>query len=710
MVFFQKKIESSFLEVSGYLDKLEEWYSYLKQKSRLFKAGNVSKFSRNWVIITKDKEVLETVISGLKIELEDAPLLNQIKLEYKFSEENISKINKQLNEMLNEEVISISSKENGDFYSPIFFREKNDGNIRIILDLTKLNLLIRDEHHKLETLKTALELIEPNDLFTSLDLKSAYYSIPIWHQDRKYLKFLWQGKVYQYNVCANGLCSVPRIFSKIIRQVMAFLRLRGHRSTFYLDDSLLIGNTEYSIINNTLETLKILELLGFTVHPEKSVLKPSTSIKYLGFILDSVNMKITLTEDRINNIKSSIVEALKVKKMKIRCFAKIIGLCVAAFPAVRFGPLNYRNMEKDKTDNLRKNSGNYDNYMIISEKSLTELLWWKNNLNSSFGYINKDSNPDTIMYTDASGRGWGCNTVSNRTKGYWSLEEKVLNINALELKAILYGIKTLVKSSSTKHLRIMTDSMTAVWCINKMGTSHSEVCNYITKEIWDYCIQFNIWISAAHILGKNNHIADSLSRSSNLDAEWMLNPTFFKIGCKRLLFNPNIDLFATYVNTQIKKFVSFLPDPHAYATDAFSMNWHDWNFYAFPPFSLLPRVLKKVKEDAATGIIICPNWPSQAFYPLLMNLIIHTPLKLSARKNLLIMPSSKEMTHRLASKLCLLICLVSGKGTDEKVFLKKPLILSSKDGDKIPGKATVCTLKNGNCMHVGKMCIPFHLV
>ena len=139
------------------------------------------------------------------------------------------------------------------------------------------------------------------------------------------------------------------------------------------------------------------------------------------------------------------------------------------------------------------------------------------------------------MYTDVSGRGWGCNTVSNRTKGYWSLEEKVLKINALELKAILYGIKTLVKSSSTKHLRIMTDSMTAVWCINKMGTSHSEVCNYITKEIWDYCIQFNIWISAEHILGKNNHIADSLSRSSNLDAEWMLNPPFFKIGCKKVI-------------------------------------------------------------------------------------------------------------------------------------------------------------------------------
>ena len=67
---------------------------------------------------------------------------------------------------------------------------------------------------------------------------------------------------------------------------MAFLRLRWHRSTVYLDDSLLIGNTKDSFIRNTLETLQTIENLGFTIHPQKSVLKPSTSIKYLGFILD----------------------------------------------------------------------------------------------------------------------------------------------------------------------------------------------------------------------------------------------------------------------------------------------------------------------------------------------------------------------------------------------------------------------------------------
>ena len=86
---------------------------------------------------------------------------------------------------------------------------------------------------------------------------------------------------------------------------MAFLRLRGHRSTFYLDDTLLLGRNQDSIIRNTLTTLNILEDFGFTIHPDKSILKPSTSIKYLGFILDCKNLKITLTGEGKENTRRS---------------------------------------------------------------------------------------------------------------------------------------------------------------------------------------------------------------------------------------------------------------------------------------------------------------------------------------------------------------------------------------------------------------------
>ena len=160
----------------------------------------------------------------------------------------------------------------------------------------------------------------------------------------------------------------------------------------------------------------------------------------------------------------------------------------------------------------------------------------------------------------------------------------------------------------------MTDSMTAVFSINKMGTSHSDNCNTITFDIWDLCIKNDLWVSATHIKGKDNCIADKLSRNFNLDSEWMLNIKLFENCLKILHFKPDIDMFATHLNCQIKNFISFYPDPYVIATDAFKFNWSGYKFYAFPPFSILPRVLKKIKLHQVTGILVCPHWPSQAFF------------------------------------------------------------------------------------------------
>ena len=69
----------------------------------------------------------------------------------------------------------------------------------------------------------------------------------------------------------------------------------------------------------------------------------------------------------------------------------------------------------------------------------------------------------------------------------------------------------------------MMDNTTAVACVSKMGTSHSVQCNAVTKQIWQFCIKRNIWLSAAYIPGKTNTEADEESRRENRDTEWMLN-------------------------------------------------------------------------------------------------------------------------------------------------------------------------------------------
>ena len=70
----------------------------------------------------------------------------------------------------------------------------------------------------------------------------------------------------------------------------------------------------------------------------------------------------------------------------------------------------------------------------------------------------------------------------------------------------------------------------------------------------------------------------------------------------------------------IYRYVSWRPDPEAQFVDAFSCSWSQEQFYAFPPFTLILRCLKKTKMEDGEGIIIVPVWPTQPWYPKLMSL------------------------------------------------------------------------------------------
>ena len=101
-----------------------------------------------------------------------------------------------------------------------------------------------------------------------------------------------------------------------------------------------------------------------------------------------------------------------------------------------------------------------------------------------------------------------------------------------------------------------------------MGNSHSSKLNKLAKEIWDWCIGEGIWLTIAHIPGTENVQADCKSRTFEKSIEWCHNKAIFRKACVKLNFSPNIDLFASRINYQIKPFVSYHPDPEAFAINA----------------------------------------------------------------------------------------------------------------------------------------------
>ena len=153
-------------------------------------------------------------------------------------------------------------------------------------------------------------------------------------------------------------------------------------------------------------------------------------------------------------------------------------------------------------------------------------------------------------------------------------------------------------------------------------------------------------------------LADERSRLFDDKTEWKLNPCVFKHVAQRF-GTPTIDLFASRQNFQLKPFISWIPGPEASFIDAFTIDWSEYMFYAFPPFSILLHVIKKIEYDGATGILIVPNWPTQVWFPLLRRLLLAEPLMLQWHNDIVTLPF-RPGPHPLGHKLHLMACLLCG--------------------------------------------------
>ena len=131
----------------------------------------------------------------------------------------------------------------------------------------------------------------------SIDLKKAYYSVRIAEKQQKYLCFRWSNKIYQFACLPNGVSEGPRVFTKLMKPVFSSQRKKGHTITSFMCSSSSLGC--YECMN---DTIQLLQRVDFCINVEKSVLIPTTCIEFLGNVIDSVDMTVTLPERRRDNI------------------------------------------------------------------------------------------------------------------------------------------------------------------------------------------------------------------------------------------------------------------------------------------------------------------------------------------------------------------------------------------------------------------------
>ena len=188
---------------------------------------------------------------------------------------------------------------------------------------------------KMETIKQVIHMTTLNCYLASLDIKDAFYTVAIYEQHKKYLKFLNTSIAYQFEVMPNGNLDAMRVFTKILKPPFTCLREQGHSSVIYVNDFLLAGDTYKDWLDNIHETKLLLEGLGFHIHPKKSVFLPTQAITFLGFEINAVNMTITLTNAKKNKIKDLCVTTLSNSTLTICQVASLLGNIAVSFEAVR---------------------------------------------------------------------------------------------------------------------------------------------------------------------------------------------------------------------------------------------------------------------------------------------------------------------------------------------------------------------------------------
>ena len=444
---------------------------------------------------------------------------------------------------------------------------------------------------------------------------------------------------------------------------MSKLREMGIPICGFIDDFLLAKNNFIDCMKSTLTAAQMFTIIGFVVHPEKSQLTPSQRITYLGFVIDTSKMTISLTEKRIKALKRHLHILLNLKEPSIRYVAKVIGHIISALPASKFGALYYRNLEKEKIQALKQNCGNFDSKMTLSNLSKSDLKWWIQNINKIENWIHPPPILK-ILYTDSSDFAWGIKFEKYRIGGSWHYDELGLHINVKEMIAILFALKTFSKNLENKHICVYCDNTTAIGIINKMGSCKSTTCNNICQEIWSVCQTYNIWLTCTYIPGKENIEADEESRKDYSDSNWMINDKIFESICKKLNYFPNIDCFANRINHKVANYISYRPDPNAKYINAFTVNWSTLkNPYFFPPFSLVGKVLQKLRTDQCQGLIVTPDWPTQTWYTTLTSMRVSETITITPGQQVLVLPEDPQRLHPLWRKLKLRVCVVSGTNT-----------------------------------------------
>ena len=603
--------------------------------------GRLSLHAKEWRNIP-DKLVSRFVQEGLTIEFkEGSPPPDRYKVTPSPQDPVRAKVfREEITSLLGKKAIEkIPGWERKDgYYCNLFLVDKASGGFRPVLNLKPLNNHVVKRSFKMESLKSILAEMRVGDWACTIDLRDAFFHVPVHPVHRRFLRFSFEGQGYQFRALPFGLSSAPRIFTRVAKSVLSILRSEGIRIHAYLDDWIILASSPGALIRARDRTLSLLQSMGFLVNWEKSQLRPTQHLQYLGAQIDLKLGIIFPSAERLQSIHTLSQDFMGKTHVKASHFLRLLGTMNSCIGLIPYAHLHMRPIQLYLLAHWSPQSRDLDFPVPIEQFLIPHVQWWLHHKNTMAGCQIHPPHDYVHLTTDSSPSGWGAHFRRFHASGVWSSEQRSNHINWLELKAIQLALQKWEPHFHAQNLMIHSDNSTVVAYLNKEGGTRSATLCYLTWEILQWCRSRRITIRCSHIPGKKNHLADMLSRKNQVFVtEWTLNRQVVR-DIFRMWGRPHIDLFATNLNHQLPIYVSPVPDPHAWAVDALAIDWTGLDLYAYPPITLIPTVIRKLSHTRCSLILIAPNWPSSPWFPTLMSLKKAGPYMLPLRPDLLRQP------------------------------------------------------------------------
>ncbi len=446
-------------------------------------------------------------------------------------------------------------------------------------------------------------------------------------------KVRFWGKAYQYRVLPFGLALSPRTFTKVVDAVLAPLRLQGIRILNYIDDWLILAQSEMEAARHRDVVLAHMKQLGLRLNAKKSVLSPVQRTTYLGVVWNSTMMQARMSPARIESIFTSVKRVREGQSLTVKQFQRLLGLMAAASNVIPVGLLYMRPLQwwlKTKGFSPR---GNPLRMIRVSRRCVRALDMWRKPWFLNQGPVLGAPCRQLSLATDASLTGWGAVMSGRSARGLWSGRHLIWHINCLEMLAVFRALKFFLPDLRGHHVLVRTDNTAVVSYINHQGGLRSRPLYKLAHQILLWSQDKFLSLRALYIPGYLNVGPDVLSRQGPRPGEWMLHPEVVK-QIWRIFYQAEVDLFATQVNAQCPLWFSLAP-PAPLGLDAMVQTWPRLCLYAFPPIALLPGVLTRVRRDGVRLLLVAPYWPGRVWFSDLISLLDDSPWEVPIRRDLL---------------------------------------------------------------------------